>query len=455
MIDPRIRVLVADPKPAFSHDLAALLAPEEHQVVWTKSPGAVLNQLSQGGVDVILLDEGMLADRAGLLERLVQAGRPPVIILIEGWPLERMAQAFEQGVDSLVVKPCHPRELVLTLHALQRRARRIVCLGGGTGLYSLLLGLKTLPGVQLTSVVSMSDDGGSSGRLREDFGVLPPGDVRRSLVALSTAPSLLNDLMNYRFQAGDGLKDHNLGNLLLLAMDRLKGSMAEAVRSMGDILGISGIVLPVTTQVNTLHARLEDGRVIRGESHIDVPSGEGQATARIVELWQEPAPDANPNALAAILSADLIVLGPGDLFTSVIPNLTVKGIREAIAQSAGRRLYVCNLMTKPGETSGFDAIDHVREVVRYLGQDVLDGVLVANTRFSASAIERYERNGQVPVRLTDPDGLHGVTRARLHLCDVGSEHELVRHDSMKLAGEVSRLLSRLPDRRKLKLGSLL
>jgi uncharacterized cofD-like protein len=252
----------------------------------------------------------------------------------------------------------------------------------------------------------------------------------------------MNELISYRFRRGEGLKDHNLGNLLLVAMTHLRGSMAEAVRSMGDILGIQGIVLPVTTQMNTLVAQLEDGTEIRGETNIDVPK-DRDPEVRIVRLWQEPEPDANPNALSAILAADLVLLGPGDLFTGVVATLAVKGIRDAVAASRGRKLYVCNLMTKPGETSGFGVVDHVREIVRYLGRDALDNVLVANTIFSPLAIARYARNGQFPVRLRHVDEVSGVTAARVLLRDVGSEHELVRHDSMKLAGEVARVLATL------------
>jgi uncharacterized cofD-like protein len=442
MFEPhKARILVADPKPALSHQLASLIAPYEDQVIWTKSLTAALNHLSQGGIDLVLADEAALGEGWDVLDRLVQGGRR-VIVLADDWPLERLVGAYQHGVELVVIKPFHPRELLLGLHAALGRFRRIVCLGGGTGLYTMLLGLKTLPNVLLTSVVTMSDDGGSSGRIREAFGVLPPGDVRRSLVALSTAPDLMNELISYRFRRGEGLKDHNLGNLLLVAMTHLRGSMAEAVRSMGDILGIQGIVLPVTTQMNTLVAQLEDGTEIRGETNIDVPK-DRDPEVRIVRLWQEPEPDANPNALSAILAADLVLLGPGDLFTGVVATLAVKGIRDAVAASRGRKLYVCNLMTKPGETSGFGVVDHVREIVRYLGRDALDHVLVANTIFSPLAIARYARNGQFPVRLRHVDEVSGVTAARVLLRDVGSEHELVRHDSMKLAGEVARVLATL------------
>ena len=433
------RILVADPQPSFSHELARLLAPYEDQVIWTKSVTATTAHLSRHRIDLILIDDRMLKKGgAAMLDGLLSGEHPHIVLLAEPMSVQEMADLYRRGVAAVVIKPFHPRELILCLHALLSRQKRVVCLGGGSGLYTLLLGLKTLPGLYLTSIVTMSDDGGSSGRLRESFGILPPGDVRRSLVALSTAPALLNELMHYRFSGGEGLKDHSLGNLLLTAMADLKGSMAEAVRAMGDVLDIQGTVLPVTTHLNRLVAQLADGTVIRGETNIDVPKGR-DPRIRIEKVWQEPEPEANPNALSSILAADLILLGPGDLFTGIVATLTVKGIRDAVCAARGRTIYLCNLMTKPGETSGFTAMDHVAEVVRYLGQDALDDVLISNTTLAPLALARYAQNGQDPVRV-DTAGMRAVTRARVLMKDVGSSDELVRHDSMKLAGEIQQLL---------------
>lgn len=434
-------ILVVDPDPSLSEQLATLLARFADRIIWTSTVPQALARLEQGGVDAVLLDER--ADRpdpVAAFAPYLKAQRPPVLLVSASPGVEQLLRMYQRGILYCVIKPFHPRELLSCLYAALHRQRRVVCLGGGTGLYTLLLGLKTLPSTHLTSVVSMSDDGGSSGRIREAFGVLPPGDVRRSLVALSSTPDLMNDLMQYRFGEGGGLADHNLGNLLLTAMAGLTGSMAEAVRAMGDILNVQGIVLPVTMSPNTLVAQLDDGTVVRGEHRIDVPQ-DRDPRIRITRLWQEPEAEANPDALSAILAADLITIGPGDLFTSVIANLCVKGIAQAIRASRARKLYICNLMTKPGETSGFTVADHIREVVRYLGDDVLDEVLVSNTSFSSEALAGYAKQGQEPVRVDAAAALRQATKAQIVIRDLASERELVRHDSLKLVNEIFRRLA--------------
>lgn len=402
-------------------------------------------QLMQGPVDLLVVDEHVTkGDPLKAFESHLHTKRPPIVLLSDPLSVERLIETYQQGVTSCIMKPVHIRETVSCIYALLRQQRRIVCLGGGTGLYVLLLGLKTLPNVHLTSVVSMSDDGGSSGRIREAFGILPPGDVRRSLVALSTAPAFMNDLIQYRFQGDEDLRDHNLGNLLLTAMANLKGSMAEAIRAMGDILNIQGVVLPVTTTPNTLVAELADGTIVRGEHRIDVPQ-DRDPNVRIARLWQEPEAVGNPNALSAILAADLITIGPGDLLTSIAATLAVKGVSKAVRAARGRKLYICNLVTKPGETSHFTVADHIREVVRYLGEDVLDEVLVSNTPLSPEALTQYASKNQEPVRLDDDSVLRQVTNARLVVRDIGLEQELVRHHSVKLANEIASLFA-LPAR---------
>ncbi len=434
------RILVVDPDPAFSQHVAQLLQRFDDRVIWASTQQDALEHVARAAVDLLLLHAG--AQTSTLLRAFapsLRSGRPPIVLVSEPVGLPELLATYHQGIAYNVMKPFHARELVSLIYALLRRQQRIVCLGGGTGLYTLLLGLKTLPNVHLTSVVSMSDDGGSTGRIREAFGVLPPGDVRRSLVALSTAPALMNEVMQYRFSQGEGLKDHNLGNLLLTAMAHLKGSMAEAVRAMGDILNIQGLVFPVTTAMSTLAAQLADGTTVRGERHIDVPEGR-DAHLRISRLWHEPEPQADANVLSAILAADAVLLGPGDLFTSVIATLTVKGIGEAIQAARGRTLYICNLMTKPGETSGFTVADHVQEIVRYLGADALDEVFVSNTTLSQDALRHYARKDQAPVALDPPARLRQITKARIVAADIGREEELVRHDSAKLAAAIAGVL---------------
>ena len=434
------RILIADPDPTLSHELSLLLERFQDGVLWVPHAGDAAAQLAAGTVDLLIMDERLIdPSRSGVFGGAFARGPVPIVLVSQALPLDRLIGLYKQGISYVVFKPVHPREMLSCVHALLRHQQRIVCLGGGTGLYTLLLGLKRLPGAHLTSIVGMSDDGGSSGRIREAFGVLPPGDVRRSLVALSTAPALMNELIQYRFEGGEGLKDHNLGNLLLTAMANLKGSMAEAVRAMSDILNIQGLVLPVTTSMSTLVARFADGTVVRGEHRIDVPEGRNPAL-RIEELRLEPSAEANPSALAALLAADLITIGPGDLFTSIVATFVVQGIRDAVCASKARKVYLCNLMTKPGETSGFTVADHIREIVRYLGRDVLETVLVSSGVLPPEAIDLYAKRAQAPVRLDHPEVLRSVTKAAILVRDLGSTTDLVRHDSTKLAFEIARLL---------------
>ena len=431
------RLLVIDPQPALSRELAGWMARSAETVEWAASIQEARTYLEPHPPDAILVDESSNAGKP--LEGLQSVlARVPTALLTRAVDVETLAAWQRKGVSVCLIKPYHARELTLALLSLLRRQLRIVSLGGGSGLYTLLLGLKTLPKVHLTAVVTMSDDGGSSGRIREAFGMLPPGDVRRCLVALSTAPDLMNELFQYRFSTGDGLRDHSLGNLLLTAMADVTGSMGQAVRAMGDILHTQGIVLPVTDTLCTLVAQLADGSVVRGEHRIDVPE-ERNPNLRITRLWHEPKPVANPHALAAILSADAITIGPGDLFTSILATLTIGGIAEAIRESLALKIYICNLMTKPGETSGFSVKDHVHEILRYLGSDLLDAVLISNTAVSEEACRAYAAKDQQPVRLDDPPALAKLTRARVVARDVGLDKELVRHDAQKLAQEVAAL----------------
>lgn len=436
------RILVLDENEKFACHLKNLLTRFGDEIVSIQSPENAVAAIASKEIDLIIVDEGFNAGKPleAPIDEVLEHSYPPVMLITSEQSFTAIESSYNKAVECVVMKPYHHRELLSWIYALLQQQRRIVCLGGGTGLYTLLLGLKRLPNVHLTSIVSMSDDGGSTGRIREAFGVLPPGDVRRSLVALSTAPSLMNELMQYRFGQNEaGLKDHNVGNLLLTAVADLRGSMAEAVRSMGDILNIQGIVLPVTSTLNTLHAELMDGSIIKGEHHIDVPEGR-DPQMRIRRVWQEPEPEANPDALTTLMAADVIVIGPGDLFTSVVSTLAVKGIAEAIRKSRARKIYVCNLMTKPGETSGFTAADHIREIVRYCDEDVLDDVLLANSPISDEAIWYYAKKDQDPVKVDPPEVLREVTKARIVLSDIGSEQERVRHDSNRLAKELAGIM---------------
>ena len=393
--------------------------------------------------DLFLLDFDLPRMMALELLRRLRAlegfKQPPAIVLTISEEERDQIEAEHFPQTEVIARPIAMREFVNKVQQILHQGIRIACLGGGTGLFTLLSGLKGLSGVTLASIVSMSDDGGSTGKLRDMFGILPPGDIRRSLVALSTAPDLLNELIQYRFSRGGELNGHNLGNLLLTALAEMRGSMSHAVRAIGEILNIQGQVIPVTDTINTLKAELENGSVIEGEHRIDLFEG-NDPRLRIKRLWQEPPAMANPDALEALYNAHFIILGPGDLFTSVISNLIVEGIRDAIASNHAKKIYVCNVMTKPGETTDFQVSDHVREIVRYLKKDLLDYVVCSSTKFSEASLSLYARQKQIPVIESNLENLKNLTKAQIIWADVASESELVRHDSLKLTAELKKVV---------------
>ncbi len=278
---------------------------------------------------------------------------------------------------------------------------RVVSIGGGHGLSALLEGLKRYthapadenrPRIDITAVVTVTDDGGSSGRLRREFDVLPPGDIRNCMVALSEDGALLSELFQYRFKAGHGLKGHSFGNLFLTALTHITGDFPDAVRSSAEVLKIAGRIFPSTAANVALEAVLDDGRVLRGESRIS------RSSRRIRRIRLRPN-RVRPlkETLEAIARADLITLGPGSLFTSVIPNLLVSGIPKAIRQSRALKAYFMNLMTQPGETTNFSASDHVLAVDDHAGGKLLDSVVVSTSRISPALRRRYAEQNSAPI----------------------------------------------------------
>lgn len=265
--------------------------------------------------------------------------------------------------------------------------KKIVVTGGGTGVFAVLSGLKNYP-VDLTAIVTMADEGGSTGILREEFGILPPGDIRRALVALSTSDNkILSELFNYRFKEGAGLRGHNFGNLLLTALERITGSFSGAIAEAGKILSVDGSVVPVTLEKSRLIAELENGKIIKGEMNIDIPSHDGHL--KIKRVWLEPSARLNAAAKRALLEADAIVLGPGDLYTSLMPNLLVKGFAEALRASEAKKMYVANVMTKFGETSGFRVEDFLEVVMKAVGENTLHYVLVNTKKPNLARLKKY------------------------------------------------------------------
>jgi uncharacterized cofD-like protein len=305
-----------------------------------------------------------------------------------------------------------------------RNGYKVVAIGGGTGLSTLLRGLKRKT-TNLTAVVTVSDDGGSSGRLQKELGVLPPGDVRNCLVALADDEAMVTDLFRYRFHEGEGLTGHSFGNLFLAAMTGITGNFDRAIKESSRVLNIKGRVLPSTLGIVRLCARLADGSVVEGETTI---SKSGQP---IKQVFFDPSYAAPlGEVITAIREADAIVLGPGSLYTSILPNFLVDRIAREVAASAAVKMYVCNVMTQPGETDNMTAADHVQALLDNAGSRVCDYVIV-NDRPPSKLLEAYAEEGQVPVH-PDVDRIRTMGLTPIH-ADVISETVTVRHDPEKLA----------------------
>jgi uncharacterized cofD-like protein len=305
------------------------------------------------------------------------------------------------------------------------RGPRVVALGGGTGLSTLLHGIKLFTN-NITAIVTVTDTGGSSGRLRDEMDILPPGDIRNCLVALADAEPLIRDLFQYRFAEGDGLTGHSFGNLFITALSKVTGDFEEAIRASSKVLAIRGRVIPSTLEKVTLVGEFTDGTVAEGETNIT----EQRKPIRRIQL--KPAHcSATPEAIDALENADLIILGPGSLYTSVLPNLLIGEIREAILKSEALKVYVMNIMTQPGETDGLSAYDHVRVLVEHTDPRVID-VCMANVHGVPQAmIEKYREKGADLVKL-DFDRLQekGYDVVQGSLLKVDGQ---VRHDDGALA----------------------
>jgi len=319
----------------------------------------------------------------------------------------------------------------------------IVTMGGGTGTFVVLSGLRRLPDVALSAIVSAADDGGSTGRLRDAYGFLPAGDSRQALVALAEDGNALRDLFAYRFEKGE-LAGHNLGNLFLTALTDLLGSDALALDEASRILRIAGKVMPASETPGTLEAVLADGSVIRNEREIDARVG---GRARIKELALAPALPVSPAARGAIEEADLIIIGPGDLYTSSIAALLPAGMKEAVASSKARLVYVTNLFTKTGQTEDYTLREHVAEIARYAGREP-DVILVNQNGMTADVLDKYAAEGEYPPL---DDLLPSDTRVkRLPLVSVYAvpavpgdplPRSLIRHDPAKLAAAIAALFA--------------
>jgi uncharacterized cofD-like protein len=322
---------------------------------------------------------------------------------------------------------------------LQQRCRtaRIVALGGGTGLSTVLRGLKAhvasrrvakkpRPIADLAAVVTVTDDGGSSGRLRREYRVLPPGDIRNCMVALSQDERLLTQLFKYRFPGGGALGGHSFGNLFLAALTDVTGDFSEAVRVSSEVLAIRGRIFPSTEQSVTLEAELEDGTIVEGETRIS-KSRKPIRRIRLVPRRVHP----HPETLRAIRPADLILLGPGSLYTSIIPNLLVGGVVKAIVHSGATRVYIANLMTQPGETQHYSVADHVRAIYEHTRQKFLDFVVINRSPVPPRVLRRYKTQGAEQVTPSYAE-LHRMG-LRYVAGDLAQHDGVVRHDHERLS----------------------
>ncbi|EKE04281.1 MAG: hypothetical protein ACD_20C00089G0001 [uncultured bacterium] len=348
-----------------------------------------------------------------------------VIFFFLGW----------KKANSSIMDAIDPGDRAHLLETLYRRRKlnrgpKIVAIGGGTGLSTILKGLKHITN-NITAVVTVGDDGGSSGRLREEMGVLPPGDIRNCIAALADEEDLVTELFQYRFKAGNGLEGHSFGNLFLSALCAITGDMVTAVKESSKVLAIRGQVLPATLDDMRLVAEMEDGRVIMGESHIP------EAGGKIKKLRTEPA-NLHPleDAVLAIEAADIIILGPGSLYTSIIPNLLIEDITEAISNSKAKKICICNIMTQPGETDDFSAADHVQAILEHANyKNIIDAVFV-NDSLPKNLALKYKAANSIPVKL-DIENLKklGVKVVIKRLIEKNKDG-LVRHSPRRLARAV-------------------
>jgi uncharacterized cofD-like protein len=384
------------------------------------------------GVGRYLTDEGMTFHFNELVDGIVAEMFPPSYLsyVFMGLGALFVALGIWRWLIAIVsaVTPYGTNRMIdAILERRLERGYRIVVVGGGTGLSTMLRGLKKVT-TNLTAVVTVTDDGGSSGRLQKELGVLPPGDIRNCLVALSDDEALLTELFRYRFQVGEGLTGHSFGNLFLAAMTGITGNFDEAVKVSSRVLNVKGRVLPSTLAVARLCARMTDGRIIEGESNISL------AHSHVDEVFLDP-PFAAPldEVIRAIREADAIVLGPGSLYTSIMPNLLIDRIAKEIEAASAVKIYVCNVMTQPGETDGYSASAHVRALLRGAAASVCD-VVIVNDELPRKLREEYAEEGQFPV-VVDEDELQALG-VRVVRANVISETQTVRHDPERLAAVV-------------------
>ncbi|AIF53590.1 YvcK family protein [Pelosinus sp. UFO1] len=332
-----------------------------------------------------------------------------------------------EGSDRLI-------ELIFQKRKLNR-GPAVTVIGGGTGLSVLLRGIKGVTS-NITAIVTVADDGGSSGRIRQDLDMIPPGDLRNCLVALADTEPLMEKLFQHRFGGAGGLAGHNFGNLFIAAMTEVLGDVEQALKESSKVLAVRGKVLPASTQKVRLWAKMVDGSVVEGESQIPL------ANKRIESVYLQPE-ETMPveSSLEAIRDADAIILGPGSLYTSILPNLLVRGIADTLRKSQAVKIYICNVMTQPGETDGYSASEHVKAILDHVGPGVIDYVVINGQNVAVELQEKYADQGAYPV---EPD-LKAIEAMGIKavMADVISETNWVRHDPLKLSRTIVSMIYKL------------
>lgn len=303
---------------------------------------------------------------------------------------------------------------------------KIVIIGGGTGLSVLLRGLKQYP-VDITAIVTVADDGGSSGRLRDEMDIPPPGDIRNVLAALSDVEPLIEDLFQHRFAGGNGLSGHSLGNLILAAMTTITGDFVHAIGEMSKVLNVRGRVLPASNRSVILQAEMEDGTVITGESKIPYS---GKKIKRVFLSPEQVEPLSE--TIAVLNEADMIIIGPGSLYTSILPNLLVPKLGEAVLHAKAKKIYICNVMTQAGETLNYTASDHVKALYDHMGESFIDTVFVNDEEIPKHIQEKYAEELAQPV-LYDTEKLKGLGLKIINDKIISYEGNVIRHNTNKVA----------------------
>ncbi|MFC4557483.1 uridine diphosphate-N-acetylglucosamine-binding protein YvcK [Virgibacillus kekensis] len=303
---------------------------------------------------------------------------------------------------------------------------RVVVVGGGTGMPVLLRGLKDLP-IHLTALVTVADDGGSTGRLRNELEIPAPGDIRNVIAALSDAEPMLLELFQHRFTIGNGLSGHSMGNLLLAAMTSITGNFYTGIKEISRVLNVKGNIYPISNQSMSLHARMTDGTVVSGESNIPL------ANKKIERVFLSPQPVLPlPNAVQALKNADLVVIAPGSLYTSILPNLIIPQIDTALQETQGKVVYVCNVMTQAGETTGYTAADHIQAIRDHIGDNCVDSIVVHNEPINRNVRDVYAEENAEPV-IYDTDRLLEMGLQIIESDIINHSHTTLRHDTRKIA----------------------